>query len=132
MRAPASLVLCVVALGAALSAAGCLSSNETPEPVHKDAGSLDAAIPPFDSGTVTPPGNDAAVPPDDAGTPDDATSPPPADAGPPNGSQVGLVGGGTVSSSAHYTLVGSAGPTRAPVLNSANYQLTGGLSASSR
>lgn len=133
-RSISSLVLCV-SLGAALYAIGCLSSSDTPATLPpRDAGSLDASIPPFDSGTsITPPGNDASSPSDDAGdagSPEDAAPPP--DAGPPNGSQVGLVGGGSVSTSAHYTLVGSAGPTLAPVLESASYQLTGGLSASSR
>jgi hypothetical protein len=133
VRGLSSLVLCVSLVGAP-GAIGCISNNETPTTAHRDASAAeDAALPPFDSGGSVTPTNDASSPSDDAGPPVDGGSPTsPPDAALPNGSQVGLVGGGTVSTSAHYTLVGSAGPARAPVLTSANYQLTGGLTASSR
>jgi hypothetical protein len=140
MRGRLALVV-GLSLAAAAGAIGCLSGNDSsPNPgatPNLDAGGpltpvLDA------SGSVTPPTHDAALPPsDDAGEPtDDAATPPidagPPDAGPQTASQVGLVGGGTLSRSAHYVLVGSTGPATAPVLNSSNYQLTGGMTASTQ
>jgi hypothetical protein len=133
-------IVVTVSLGAAIGALGCLSSdNSSPGPggsvLHLDAGNL---LPPVvdASGSVTPPtpdgapsiGDDAGEPSDDAGPLAFDAGPP--DSGPPTGSQVGLVGGGTLSRSAHYVLVGSTGPATAPVLKSSSYQLTGGMAAS--
>jgi hypothetical protein len=134
-------VVVAMALGGAAGAIGCLSSsNSSPGPgttPELDAGK--SPTPVLDaSGSVTPPTPDAAPPVnDDAGVPSDDAGPPPFDAGPPDAapataSQVGLVGGGTLSRSAHYVLVGSTGPATAPVLNSSSYQLTGGMAASTQ
>jgi len=138
LRARQFALVLGVSLGATVSVIGCLNSNDsTPvtSPSLDAGGNQEASVPVFDaSGSVTPT-NDAAIPADDAGQPVVDSGPPDAavaDAGPPNGSQVGLVGGGTLSNSMHYTLVGSTGPAKAPVLNSTKYQLTGGMAASSK
>ncbi len=134
-----------VALASAAGAIGCLSSSDASggpsTKLNLDAGQpgipgapvLDA------SGSVTAPTPDAAPPVnDDAGEPvnDDAglqqVDAGPPDAGPQTASQVGLVGGGTLSRSAHYVLVGNTGPATAPVLHSSSYRLTGGMTASTQ
>jgi hypothetical protein len=118
------VVVCTSA-GVALAASGCLSGDDT-------------AAPPitlgFDAGTQVPPivdasgvdgtsprgpeaGVDAAA--TDGATPDGATA--------GGASTLGLVGGGVLSQSAHYTLVGATGPATAPILQSPKYQLTGGM-----
>jgi hypothetical protein len=109
----------------ALAASGCLSGDDTsgppltpgldsglpPPPVLDASGIVDGASPPG-----TDAGIDAAV---DASLPDGATA----------GGQTsaGLVVGGTLSQSAHYTLIGTTGPATTPVLQSPKYQLTGGV-----
>ncbi len=136
IRAPGPRVL--VACVALAGAIGCLSSNDSPPGVLPsfDAGLADTSAPPFDASGAAP-GPDASTP-DDGGedAAADAASPVvdagPPDSGPPTGTQVGLVGGGIVSRSAHYVLVGSTGPATSPVLQSAKYRLTGGMAASSQ
>jgi hypothetical protein len=135
-------IVAAVSLGATLGAIGCLSSNSsTPGPgptPNLDAGGTTLPPPVSDaSGSVTPTPDAAQPVNDDAGEPSDDAGPPPFDAGPPDAtppttSQVGLVGGGTLSRSAHYALVGSTGPATAPVLKSSRYQLTGGMAASTQ
>ncbi len=119
------VVVCTSA-GVALAASGCLSGDDT-------------AAPPitlgFDSGTPGPPILDAsgivdgASPPPgpEAGTDASATDASAPDATVGGASTLGIVGGGVLSQSTHYTLIGATGPATAPLLQSPKYQLTGGM-----
>jgi hypothetical protein len=118
------VVVCTSA-GVALAASGCLSGDDTsgppltlgldsgspPPPILDASGIVDGATPPGPEAGV-----DAAV---DGSAPDGATA--------GGQSTVGMVGGGTLSQSTHYTLIGATGPATAPVLQSPKYQITGGM-----
>jgi hypothetical protein len=121
------MVVACTSAGVALAASGCLSGDDTSAPLTPG---LDSGLPPtpiFDaSGVVegaSPPGPEAGV--DAAAT--DASAPDGATAG--GASTLGLVAGGVLSQSTHYTLIGATGPATAPVLQSPKYQLTGGMAA---
>jgi hypothetical protein len=116
------VVVCTSA-GVALAASGCLSGDDTAAPPITLG--FDASTPSFDaSGVVdgaSPPVPEAGV--DAAAT--DGAAPDGASAG--GASTLGLVGGGVLSQSTHYTLIGATGPATAPILQSPKYQLTGGM-----
>jgi hypothetical protein len=117
--------VCAGAIGAALAEGGCLTVSEPTATleVGDDSGTLGPPI--LDASGVV----DGASPlPSDAGT-DASVDAASFDAAAPGHSTVGLVGGGTLSQSAHYTLIGATGPATAPVLQSPKYQLTGGMTA---
>ncbi len=125
-------VVCT-SLGVALGALGCLGGDDTSVApgIGFDA-SFDVNLPPV----LDDAGNDAPSPPADA-APDASDAAPivldaGADAATTPGSQVQLVGGGTLSQSTHYVLVGSTGPATAPVLHSTHYQLVGGMTVSNQ
>ena len=118
------VVVCTSA-GVALAASGCLSGDDTAAPLTTglDSGLLPPP-PVFDASGIV----DGASPPPGAEAGVDAAS---TDGSAPDGaggaSTLGLVSGGTLSQSAHYTLIGATGPATAPVLQSPHYQLTGGM-----
>ncbi len=129
------LVVVCASLGAALGAIGCLSGDDTSATGTTfvlDAGTPDTSVPIVDASGVVdganPPHPDAAPPPD-AALPIDSSTP--FDAG-ATSSQLGLVGGGTLSRSPNYVLIGATGPATAPVLHSPKYQVVGGMAASSK
>jgi hypothetical protein len=121
------IVIAIAALGATLAASGCLSADDTsaqPGPGY-DGGTTVTPLPDanviVDSASpVVDASKDSAAPSVDAGhAPDGAVTAIP--------STIGLVGGGTLSRSANYTLVGATGPATAPPLQSPKFQLTGGV-----
>jgi len=128
------LVVVCASLGVALGAIGCLGGDDTAVNIAPtlDAGTPETSTPVLDaSGTVdgANPLHDAAPPTQDGAPPVDSSAPPEAGA---TSSQLGLVGGGVLSRSPNYTLVGSTGPATAPVLHSPKYQVVGGMAASAQ
>lgn len=119
------------ALFAAAAANACLS-DDTAVPKSAPGLTYDAGPGfPFDAG---PPSEDAGADagPTDSGSAHDAGAI--ADAGRDASvpTQVGLVGGGTVGHSAHYTMTGTLGPATAPVLRSPKYQVVGGMAVTGK
>jgi hypothetical protein len=129
------MVVVCASLGVTLGATGCLSGDDTSAngtTFNFDSGTPEASVPVFDaSGAV-----DGASPPVDGGQPVPDATPPTDSSAPPEAgstsSQVGLVGGGTLSRSPHYVLVGSTGPATTPILRSPKYQVVGGMAASAQ
>jgi hypothetical protein len=129
-------VVCT-SLALAVGVVGCLGGDDTSVPLAPPGIGFDAS---FDvnvpvvldaSGVVdgaSPPLADAALDGAEASSHVDAGS----DAAATQGTQVGLVGGGTLSQSTHYVLVGTTAPATAPVLSSPHYQLVGGMSVSNK
>jgi hypothetical protein len=129
-----AVVVCA-SLGVTLGATGCLSGDDTSAngtTINLDAGTPETSAPVLDASGVVdgaPPPVDAAPPLRDSAPPIDSSTPPDAGA---SSSQLGLVGGGTLSRSPNYVLIGSTGPATAPVLRSPKYQVVGGMAASAK
>jgi hypothetical protein len=148
--------LFTVASACAFGAVGCLSGeNSLPLIPGFDGGMFDVNSPGFHAdgavdGQVIPPPIDSGVDSSDAGIggghDDDAgdasldsgvdagTIDSGVDAGPTGKGTVGLASGGTVSSSAHYKLVGTVGqgPGNNAVTSSQHYKIHGGVAGASQ
>jgi hypothetical protein len=121
------IVVAIATLGATLAASGCLSADDTsaqPSPGYDGGATItpivDASVIVDGASPLVDAAKDSALPNVDSGQTSDGSA-----AG--NPSTIGLVGGGTLSRSPSYTLVGATGPATAPLLQSPKFQLTGGV-----